>query len=689
MSGVQVGGRRHRRIWRTVIALCGVAVLACGVWVADALAGGGLEPQDTAGVVGLAVSATGVVFAVLALRRRPWDLPDPALIAADLAAHVMRLEAFQRRQLLGADHIAIDTAFTLRSQARSATVRGTSGPLDAGTLAGIAEFYRATGHGRLVITGAAGAGKTVLAVELLLALLEERGLEGPVPVRFVLAGWDTRQAFDAWLVQRLIEDYDRHPEVARALVRQGRVLPVLDGLDEMDAAVSTDGAPRARAAVAALNAYLDGRAPAPMIVTCRTERYAALAGAGRGLRDAAWVELEPVTADQARGYLTERAMDDRWRAVLDELARHPRGRLAAALSSPWQLTLAATVYADQGDPAELLALAGADGVPAHLIERFVPAAVRLHPTEPDRYTSREVHCWLARLAEHLLSPPGERLPGSGAADPHPPSAPDRDIVPHRLWSLAGPRRVRIVHLVVCSGLIVLADFGFSLLALLTRPAPPLLFLAATAMVVLASGVWQWVQPWPQPKRILPYGRLRTAASFGQGGFALLLAMVAAALSITADISPNLVGRGGLIAFGVIAGTVLTFSRIFLGRATSKPVGPADHPATDPRDLLRGDLLSGLLAALVFGAVVGTSAAVTMGGWFGFALGLASLLTVVLVANAWTRFVIFLLCSRRQLPWRLGVFLNWAYMGGLLRISGNAYQFRHLELQNWLAHHPAP
>jgi hypothetical protein len=261
-------------------------------------------------------------------------------------------------------------------------------------------------------------------------------------------------------------------------------------------------------------------------------------------------------------------------------------------------------------------------------------------------------------------------------------------VPHRLWSLAGPRRVRIVHLVVCGGLIVLADLGVSLLALLTRPAPPLLFLAATAIVVLASGVRQWVQPWPQPKRILPYERLRTAASLRHGGFATLFAVAGTLLSITAEISPD-IGRTGLIALGVTAGTVLIFSRIFLGRATSRPMDTADHPATDPRDLLRDDLLSGLLAALVFGAVVGTSTGATMGRWFGFALGLASLLAVILVANAWTRFIIFLLCSRRQLPWRLGTFLGWAYIGGLLRISGNAYQFRHRELQNWLARRPAP
>jgi hypothetical protein len=42
----------------------------------------------------------------------------------------------------------------------------------------------------MVITGAAGAGKTVLAVELILALLEGRDSDDPVPVRVSASSWD-------------------------------------------------------------------------------------------------------------------------------------------------------------------------------------------------------------------------------------------------------------------------------------------------------------------------------------------------------------------------------------------------------------------------------------------------------------------------------------------------------------------
>ena len=34
--------------------------------------------------------------------------------------------------------------------------------------------------------------------------------------------------------------------------------------------------------------------------------------------------------------------------------------------------------------------------------------------------------------------------------------------------------------------------------------------------------------------------------------------------------------------------------------------------------------------------------------------------------------------------RFGAFLDWAHDAGLLRVSGVAYQFRHRQLQEWLA-----
>lgn len=679
-----------------VFAVSGVAVTGCGVWTLQALVRGGLEPQDTASVVALTVAVVALVVSVVGLRRSPWEPVDSPVLAEDLAACVMELETFQRRQLLGSDHVAIDVEFRMREQARSVVVHGPSGPVSGGQLGEVGSFYRFTRYGRAVITGPAGAGKTVLAVELVLALLEDRRPEDPVPVRLALAGWDTHRAFENWLVDRLVEEYDRHPAVARHLVRQGRVLPVLDGLDEMDpTAASLAAAPRARSALEKLNARFQGRAPAPVVLTCRTDQYEVLSGAGKGLRDSAWIDLAPVTADQARRYLAGRAVHSGWQPVLEELEQHPQGRLAAALSTPWQLALAATVYAVGRDPARLCVRAAAGSVQTHLLEEFVPASVQLHPKRPGRYDAQAVQEWLGLLARHLRAVPPAgglglwrgRPAGAGLADPHPPAAPELDIVPHRLWLLAGPRRARLAHLALCTVLIAVAAVAFGLLASLTRPAPPLLFVVTTAVVVCLWGLPRWSQPWPRPRRLRPYRRMPAAASCLQGALATLGTIGAALVAIMVDMRPNSFATGALAALGTGAGLVMVMSTAFLGRATSRPVEDADRPASDPLRLLRGDLASGLLAAVVFGLVVGTGAGVTMGTAIGVSLGAVSLLAVILVANAWTRYAVLLLCARRVLPLRLGTFLNWAYQGGLLRISGNAYQFRHRELQEWLADQP--
>jgi hypothetical protein len=58
-----------------------------------------------------------------------------------------------------------------------------------------------------------------------------------IPVRVSLAEWDTHQPPTSWLAKQISQRYDSQgitPDVAYKLVDQRRILPVLDGLDEMD-----------------------------------------------------------------------------------------------------------------------------------------------------------------------------------------------------------------------------------------------------------------------------------------------------------------------------------------------------------------------------------------------------------------------------------------------------------------------
>ena len=268
-----MGRDRYRR----VAGVCMAAACAAGfLWALAKLVGGGLATSEQVGVVGLLVSLVPVAAGAVRLLR-PGTEADPVQAAGRLAATVEASELAQRTQLLGGDNVPIDVGFALRAE--PSRVAGDA--LAAGRLSEITDYYQKLRPQRLVLTGAAGSGKTVLALELMLGLLEQREPGDPVPVRLALAGWDTSRTLEEWLAAELVDGYRLDSVTARVLVAQRRVLPVLDGLDEMDPAGVPARSSRAAAALAALNAYQAGRSKAPLVVTCRTAQYEALAGRAR------------------------------------------------------------------------------------------------------------------------------------------------------------------------------------------------------------------------------------------------------------------------------------------------------------------------------------------------------------------------------------------------------------------------
>lgn len=75
---------------------------------------------------------------------------------------------------------------------------------------------------------------------LMLDLLRARAPEDAVPVFLPLSAWNPDTRLDAWMVDRLVEDFPllarRHGRgLVQQLVDTGRVLPVLDGTVQMTA----------------------------------------------------------------------------------------------------------------------------------------------------------------------------------------------------------------------------------------------------------------------------------------------------------------------------------------------------------------------------------------------------------------------------------------------------------------------
>src|SRR4051794_21617839 len=96
---------------------------------------------------------------------------------------------------------------------------------------------------RLVILGQAGSGKTVAAAGIAASLLgnDPVSVPGRIPALVDAATWDPHTTgLTAWLTDCLHRTYlptvDNGHEVAERLVTANRLLPIIDGLDEMSPA---------------------------------------------------------------------------------------------------------------------------------------------------------------------------------------------------------------------------------------------------------------------------------------------------------------------------------------------------------------------------------------------------------------------------------------------------------------------
>jgi hypothetical protein len=292
------------------------------------------------------------------------DTSRTALIgyADNLADEVSRRETGLLDQLrAGPDMVIDDLEFRAESRSKLSADDAT------GVLADIGPYFRRQKTPRrMVVLGDPRAGKTVLAVRLVLDQLRYRATladavraDEPVPVRVNAAGWDGSVDFTAWLANQLAIGHPLTPRVARAMVDTDRILPVLDGLDEMD---PPDAEPvLACAALERLNKTpWQNRA---VVVACRTDVYAAI----RELRDdpglhfATTITLQPFSADDIYYHL-EQYRDElgiaeaAWAPVTDQLVHTPDGILATALRTPWLLSLAATAL-HRGRHGSAIALA--------------------------------------------------------------------------------------------------------------------------------------------------------------------------------------------------------------------------------------------------------------------------------------------------------------------------------------------
>ncbi|HWA16069.1 MAG TPA: NACHT domain-containing protein [Gemmatimonadales bacterium] len=240
--------------------------------------------------------------------------------------------------------------------------------------------------------GEPGAGKTTTVLELardLIARARESAAESP-PVVLALSTWrgQHKNLLD-WLVAELGLRYQVPRRVATNWLEEGRLVLLLDGLDEV--------VPDRRAAcVDAINAFAEAHPPAGLAVTCRVAEYDALATKLR-LRSA--ICLQPLTPGQIDRYFKAAGASlEPLRAALREDAG-----LRELARSPLMLSVMTMAWRDA--PADTRAPFAANRTPEelrhNLFDAYVQAALKRRGKATGQFAAEQTVAWLAWLAQRM------------------------------------------------------------------------------------------------------------------------------------------------------------------------------------------------------------------------------------------------------------------------------------------------
>jgi hypothetical protein len=516
---------------------------------------------------------------------------------------------------------------------------------------------------RLVVIGGSGAGKTALATRLTLGLIESRADGDPVPVLLPMSTWNPDNAsLHQWLTQRLATEHPglsayvgRDQTRASSLLRNGLIIPVLDGLDEI-------AEPLRGNAIRRINAEL--HPGDPLVITCRAEEFTDLVSQADVVTAAAVLRLRPLEIDDLLAYLPMTTRKNKWKGVLDSARRPGSGGavLLEALDTPLMTSLARAAYSDTGeDPGELLKAKeypNIESISNHLLDTFVPSVYGFPGDLSDEQKQElaRLKKWIQYLARWLKDEGTREL---------------------AWWRLNPGARSMPTTL---EGLLlgVVAGLTFWLVA------GPLFGAVVGVVTTLATSLVTLPQP-NEPSRVR--FRLRGSATvlrhrlFGRGIRVEMLWKSAGVLGwlvggVVLMIALGVVGG----PLGVVVGIVAIVLANLLDGWLDVPVDVSR--VADPVSMLRADRTAAVVCGVLRGLIIGGALAFLSGPLTSAALGVTAMV-VSIAHTAWAKFVVIRvwLAITGRLPWRLMTFLVEAHRRGVLRQVGGQYQFRHSRLQD--------
>jgi energy-coupling factor transporter ATP-binding protein EcfA2 len=253
-------------------------------------------------------------------------------------------------------------------------------------------------HRRLLIVGNPGVGKTVLLLKLALNLLGESGPgnQDPFPVIFNCASWSEKfERFEDWLIEMFNISEGLSKEFAGQLLKNERIIFLIDGFDELARNEDEQIAKEIRAKfLESLNNYLDRKKQ--LVICSRIDEASMIQGR---FPVAAKIKILDLGESQVKEALRE-ALNDKTSNVsatnLLRIAKENRD-LLKVLRTPFYFTIAVEVLDKQivdekGFPKE------EKEIKDYLQNAFIDKKLTVAPN-PNGFNSLKTRKWLQWLGK--------------------------------------------------------------------------------------------------------------------------------------------------------------------------------------------------------------------------------------------------------------------------------------------------
>jgi tetratricopeptide (TPR) repeat protein len=589
----------------------------------------------------------------------------------------------QREQMLGGRpliDLPLAPDLDIRSSTSGKPVLRWSG--EGGPLSQVVGEWKKS-RGRLVILGEPGFGKTFAALALIGGINKDESRQ--VAELFPMVDWHfwtkahPDSSIEDWLAHELTQTYPEVPlSIAAALVSEGRLVPVFDGLDEVPAA------DRARCRDA-LEAFAGREEPhRSFVVTCRRDEYLELSPKWVGAdRQVLLTRLSaPAIAEALRAGT---APSPGWAKVIETIDREEDSYLLFLLGSPLRLAAAIEVF-ESRDPGDLIQLAKNPDAHEELWDLLLNTGDHAY----EGHDPGEIRGWLSFIAASM------RVHGR-----------------QRFWlhelHLYGAPKDR--HIFLLGGTVLLFGLPVWVPALTARTIAGSLLAVVFGFWILLFYLWRRDMPptivMRHRRSVLSYVRgiphsLKTTFLAALIWMTIICPLIFAILALAVTLEGYSVDPQGaaLEALRVAALSGATVGALWFafsldsGGSSSDPDELPDHlVGRGPGAVVKAARDHGLFATCFSGILFATvdflvlplshpaeslCIGIFLFAWISGLEGWAF--------YHWTR---WRLARSGHLPLRLRNFLDWAAEDtGLLRAS-DSYEFRHRELLDYLAREGAP